>query len=115
MAEKTLFQKISDREVPADFVYEDDEIMAFRDINPQAPVHVLIVPKEVVENVNALEPRHTELIGRMVLTARQIARDEGLAEDGYRLVLNTGANAGQSVYHIHIHLLGGRYLEWPPG
>ncbi len=112
---KTLFEQIRDREIPAEFVYEDDEIMAIRDINPQAPVHMLVIPKQVIEYVPALEPQHAELMGRMILVAQKIARDEGLDEKGYRLVINTGENAGQSVYHIHIHVLGGRYLEWPPG
>ncbi len=112
---KTLFEQIRDREVPADFVYEDDEIMAIRDINPQAPVHMLVIPKEVIEYVPALKPEHAELMGRMVLVAQKIAREAGLEDDGYRLVINTGENAGQSVYHIHIHVLGGRYMAWPPG
>ncbi len=112
---KTLFEQIRDREIPADFVYEDDEIMAINDINPQAPVHMLVIPKQVIEYVPALKPEQAELMGRMVLVAQKIAREAGLEDDGYRLVINTGENAGQSVYHIHIHVLGGRYLEWPPG
>ena len=112
---KTLFEQIRDREIPADFVYEDDEIMAIRDINPQAPVHMLVIPKQVIENAHALEPEHTELVGRMVLVAKQVAQEAGMAEDGYRLVLNIGKNGGQSVDHIHIHVLGGRFMEWPPG
>ena len=114
-ATETLFTRIRDREIPADFVYEDDEIMAFRDVNPQAPLHVLVVPKEPIPTVNDLEPRHAELIGRMFLVARDIARDEGVAEDGYRLAMNTNAGGGQAVYHIHLHLLGGRQMSWPPG
>lgn len=112
---ETLFTQIRDREIPADIVYEDDDIMAFRDINPQAPVHVLVVPKEPIPTVNDLQPNHAELIGRLYLVARDIARDEGVAEDGYRLVMNTNAGAGQTVFHIHLHLLAGRPLSWPPG
>lgn len=112
---ETLFTKIRDREIPADIVYEDDEIMAFRDINPQAPVHILVVPKEPVATVNDLEPGHAEMVGRLVLVARDLARAEGVAEDGYRLVLNTNEGGGQAVFHIHLHLLGGRQFVWPPG
>ncbi|MDZ7749492.1 MAG: histidine triad nucleotide-binding protein [Halofilum sp. (in: g-proteobacteria)] len=99
----------------ADFVYEDDEIMAIRDVNPQAPVHVLVIPKEPIPSVNDLEADHAGLMGRMVLVARQIARAEGIADDGYRLVLNTNEGGGQTVFHIHLHLLGGRAMTWPPG
>jgi len=112
---ETLFTKIRDREIPADIVYEDDEIMAFRDINPQAPVHVLIVPRTPIATVNDLESADAALVGRLFLVARDIARDEGVADDGYRLVMNTNAGAGQTVFHIHLHLLGGRPMEWPPG
>lgn len=112
---ETLFTQIRDREIAADIVYEDDDIMAFRDINPQAPVHVLVVPKEPIPTVNDLQPNHAELIGRLYLVARDIARDEGVADDGYRLVMNTNAGAGQTVFHIHLHLLAGRPLSWPPG
>lgn len=110
-----LFLKIIEREIPADIVFENDEILAFRDINPQAPVHILIIPKRRVATLNELEDDDAELIGRLVLTARKLAADEGLAEDGYRLVLNCNENGGQSVYHIHLHLLGGRRMDWPPG
>lgn len=112
---QTLFTQIRDREIPADIVYEDDEIMAFRDINPQAPVHILVVPKEPIPTVNDLRPEHADLVGRLVLVARDIAGQEGLAEDGYRLVMNTNDKAGQTVFHIHLHLLGGRAFTWPPG
>lgn len=115
MSEKTLFQKIIDREIPADIVHETDELLAFRDINPQAPVHILVIPKTPVATVNDLAAGQAELIGRLVLAARDLARSEGLAEDGYRLVMNTNEKGGQSVYHIHLHLLGGRQMEWPPG
>jgi len=110
-----LFEKIIDREIPADIVHEDDQILAFRDIEPQAPVHILIVPKRRIPTLNDLEPDDDALIGRMVLTARRLAADEGLSEDGYRLVFNCNENGGQSVFHIHLHLLGGRRMKWPPG
>jgi len=110
-----LFMKIIDREIPADIVHEDDELLAFRDINPQAPVHVLIVPKRKIVTINDLQPEDAELIGRMTLAARKIAADEGLADEGYRLVFNCNDKGGQSVYHIHLHLLGGRQMQWPPG
>lgn len=110
-----LFLKIIDREIPADIVHEDDELLAFRDIDPQAPVHVLVVPKRRIATINDLAGDDAGLVGRMVLAARQIAADEGLAEDGYRLVFNCNDKGGQSVFHIHLHLLGGRQMEWPPG
>jgi histidine triad (HIT) family protein len=115
MTETTLFTKIRDREIPSDIVHEDDELFAFRDIEPQAPTHILVVPKTVIPTVNDLDDEQAGLIGRMVLTARRLAREEGIDESGYRLVLNTNAGGGQSVYHIHLHLLGGRTMEWPPG
>lgn len=109
------FEKIIKREIQADIVYEDDDLLAFRDINPQAPVHILVIPKRCIPTLNDLEPEDGELVGDMVLTARKIAADEGLSEDGYRLVLNCNEHGGQSVYHIHLHLLGGRRMAWPPG
>ncbi|MDX1608923.1 MAG: histidine triad nucleotide-binding protein [Halofilum sp. (in: g-proteobacteria)] len=112
---KTLFTQIRDREIDADIVYEDDDIMAFHDINPQAPLHVLVVPREPIPTVNDLEPQHAELVGRLFLVARDIAADNGYREDGYRLVMNTNAGAGQTVFHIHLHLLAGRRFSWPPG
>ncbi len=110
-----LFLKIIEREIQADIVFEDDEILAFRDIQPQAPVHILVIPKRRIATLNDLEDDDAGLVGRMVLTARRIAVDEGLNEDGYRLVLNCNEHGGQSVYHIHLHLLGGRQMQWPPG
>jgi len=110
-----LFAKIIEREIPANIVHEDDEILAFRDIDPQAPVHILIVPKRRIATINDLDDDDAALVGRMVLTARQLATKEGLAEDGYRLVFNCNEKGGQSVYHIHLHLLGGRQMNWPPG
>ncbi len=110
MAE-TIFSKIIRHEIPADVVYEDDEIMAFRDINPQAPVHVLIIPKIEIATLNDVQPAHAELIGKMVLTAQKIADQEGIAEDGYRLVMNCNRHGCQVVFHIHMHLLGGKQLR----
>jgi histidine triad (HIT) family protein len=110
-----LFLKIIRREIPADIVFENDELLAFRDIQPQAPVHILVIPKRRIATVNDIEPSEADLVGRMVLAARDIAASEGLAEDGYRLVMNCNENGGQSVYHIHLHLLGGRRMSWPPG
>ena len=103
----TIFSKIIDKELPADIVYEDNEILAFRDIAPQAPVHVLVIPKVAIATVNDIEPGQAELIGKMVLVAQKIARDEGIADDGYRLVMNCNQHGCQVVFHLHIHLLGG--------
>jgi len=110
-----LFCRIAEGEISADVIHEDDQVVAFRDINPQAPTHVLVIPREHVASVDDLEEEHAELVGRLFLAAREIARDEGLDDGGYRLVVNTGAGAGQSVFHIHLHLLGGRAMKWPPG
>ena len=108
---ETIFSKIIRHELPADVVYEDDEIMAFRDINPQAPVHVLIIPKIEIATLNDVRPAHAELIGKKVLTAQNIADQEGIAEDGYRLVMNCNRHGCQVVFHIHMHLLGGKQLR----
>ena len=110
-----LFCKIASGEIPGDIVYQDDEVVAFRDINPQAPTHILIIPVKHIETVASLQDEDAELIGRLVGKARDIAKQENLEEGGYRLVINNGAGAGQTVYHIHIHLLGGRSFQWPPG
>lgn len=115
MSEKTLFGKIIDGEIPADKVYEDDQVLAFRDVNPQAPTHILIIPKKPIPTINDLEEGDAELAGKLILTAKRIAAEEGIAGDGYRLVFNCNEGAGQSVFHIHLHLLGGRPLSWPPG
>jgi histidine triad (HIT) family protein len=110
MAE-TIFSKIIKHEIPADIVYEDDEVIAFRDISPQAPVHVLVVPKTEIATVNEIKPEQAVLIGKMVLAAQKIAADEGIAEDGYRLVINCNRHGCQEVFHLHLHLLGGRQLR----
>lgn len=110
-----LFLKIIDREIPAEIVYETGEVLAFRDVNPQAPVHVLIIPKEQISTINDLEPRHAELVGKLFLAAAEIAREQGVAEEGYRVVMNCNEAGGQAVFHIHLHLLAGRRMTWPPG
>lgn len=110
-----LFCKIRDGDIPAEIVYKDDDVFAFRDINPQALIHVLIVPRKHIPTVNDIEPEDAGLIGSLFLAARKIAEEEGIAEEGYRLVMNTNMKAGQTVFHIHLHLLGGRSLTWPPG
>ena len=108
---ESIFTRIIKRELPADFVYEDDQIVAFRDINPQAPTHVLVVPKVEIPTVNDIAPEQAELIGRMVLVAQKIAADEGIDEDGYRLVINCNEHGCQEVFHLHMHLIGGRQLR----
>ena len=111
----TIFSKIIAGEIDADIVYEDDVVLAFRDINPQAPTHVLVIPREPVATINDLQPDHAEVVGRMYLAAAKVARQEGIADSGYRTVMNCNADGGQTVYHIHLHVLGGRQLTWPPG
>ena len=108
--QKTLFEKIIDAEIPADVVYRDDEIVAFRDIKPAAPVHLLIVPVKPIPTVNDVAAEDHALIGRMVAVARDLAKREGLADDGYRLIFNCNRDGGQEIYHLHLHLLGGRRL-----
>jgi histidine triad (HIT) family protein len=109
-AEKDLFCRIIDKEIPADIVYEDDNVLAFRDISPQAPVHVLIVPKKHIAKLNDAVESDAELLGQIVLAANRVAEQEGIAESGYRLIANTGPDAGQEVFHVHFHVLGGRKL-----
>ena len=111
----TIFDKITRREIPADIVYEDGEILGFRDVNPQAPVHVLFIPKRPIATIDAAQAGDAELLGKLVLAAAGYAREQGIAEDGYRIVLNCNEHGGQSVYHLHFHLLGGRKMSWPPG
>jgi len=115
MASDCLFCKIAAGEIPADTVESSDRWVAFRDINPQAPTHVLIIPKQHISTLNDADDEHAALLGELLLAAKQVAAAEGLSEPGYRAVLNCNAGAGQSVFHIHIHLLGGRELGWPPG
>ncbi|WP_149194099.1 histidine triad nucleotide-binding protein [Luteimonas suaedae] len=106
----TIFHKIISREIPADIVYEDEYLIAFRDTGPQAPVHVLFVPKQTIASLDAAKPEHAELIGRLALAAAEYARKEGFAEDGYRVVMNCNAHGGQTVYQLHLHLLAGAQL-----
>lgn len=112
---KTLFERIVSREIQADIVFENEALLAFRDINPQAPVHVLIVPKRVVARIDEAQRSDRELLGDLLLAAAQVARQLGLAENGYRLVINNGKDGGETVPHLHCHILGGRPLSWPPG
>ena len=114
MTEKTIFKRIIDKEIPAKIVHEDDLCIAFHDVSPQAPVHVLVIPKKEVRNLAAVEPEDQALMGHLMVTIKQIAEQLGL-EAGYRVVANCGADGGQSVDHLHFHLLAGRPLTWPPG
>lgn len=110
-----IFCDIVAGKISGDMVYQDGDFAAFRDLNPQAPVHILIVPVRHISSINELQPEDGELIGKLVLVAKQLAQREGLANNGYRLVLNCNRDGGQSVFHIHLHLLGGRRMNWPPG
>lgn len=110
-----LFCRIASGEIPADIVDSDDQVVAFRDIHPQAPTHVLIIPRRHLPSLTELEPADSEVIGSLFLKAREIAEREGIAEGGYRTVINAGADGGQTVFHVHLHLLGGRAMGWPPG
>lgn len=110
MAEETIFSKIIRKEIPADIVYQDDLVTAFRDINPRAPTHILIIPNNLIPTVDDVTPEDERVLGRLFTVASKIARDEGIAEDGYRLIVNCRRHGGQEVYHLHMHLLGGRPL-----
>lgn len=110
-----LFCRISSGEIPAEQVYSDEGVVAFRDISPQAPTHILIIPRKHIATVGSLEPEDTEVMGRLFQVAKVLAAEEGIEEDGYRMVVNAGADGGQTVFHIHLHLLGGRPMAWPPG
>jgi histidine triad (HIT) family protein len=111
----TIFSKIIRREIPAEIVYETDEVLAFRDLNPQAPVHVLFIPKRPLATLNDAEPADAPLLGRLLLAAADYAKQESLAEQGYRTVINCNEHGGQTVFHLHVHLLAGRPMHWPPG
>ena len=110
-----LFCKMINGEIKPDIVYENDAVLAFRDINPQAPVHVLVVPKKHIATLNDLQPEHDVLVGELYLAAKRVAEHTGIAESGYRTVMNCNEAAGQSVFHLHLHVLGGRRMQWPPG
>ena len=112
---ETIFSKIIRREIPCDIVYEDDDVLAFRDINPQAPVHVLFIPKTPMATLNELDAGNAASIGKLFLAATSWAKQQGFADQGYRCVLNCNGDGGQTVFHIHLHLLAGRQLHWPPG
>ena len=114
MSEPTVFKKILDGQIPAEFVHQDDHCVAFRDVNPQAPTHILVIPRREIRSVNELRDDDAALMGHLIVVAKRVAETEGLA-GGYRLVVNCGPDGGQAVNHLHIHLLGGRQLEWPPG
>jgi histidine triad (HIT) family protein len=111
----TLFEKIIAREIPATIVYEDDKVIAFRDVKPHAPVHVLIIPKKPIVRIGDAKPEDQAVLGHLMLKAAEVARQLGIAETGYRLAINNGPHAGESVPHLHCHILGGRELGWPPG
>ena len=115
MSSSCLFCRIIAREIPASIVYEDDRVLAFNDINPQAPTHVLLVPKRHIASLDDLTPGDDQIVGELARRAAAIARDRGIAAGGYRTVFNTNRDAGQTVFHIHLHLLGGRAMKWPPG
>ncbi|MEZ9441841.1 purine nucleoside phosphoramidase [Vibrio sp. 10N.222.54.F12] len=110
MAEETIFSKIINKEIPADLLYQDDLVTAFRDINPRAPSHILIIPNKLIPTTNDVEKEDEAMMGRMFTVARKLAKEEGIAEDGYRLIVNCNSHGGQEVYHIHMHLVGGRPL-----
>ena len=110
-----LFCKMINGEIKPDVVLETNDVLAFRDIDPQAPTHVLVVPKQHISTINDLQADHEALIGKLYLAAQEVARKEGVSESGYRTVMNCGEGAGQSVFHIHLHVLGGRKMKWPPG
>jgi histidine triad (HIT) family protein len=113
MADDCLFCRILRKEIPAKVVFENDHVLAFRDIDPKAPTHVLVIPREHVASLN--EAKDAKMIGELALAAAEIAKAEGIAEAGYRTVINTNKEAGQTVFHVHLHLLGGRHMAWPPG
>ena len=111
----TIFSKIINKEIPAEIVYEDDELLAFNDINPQAPVHILIIPKKEIKTLNDIQPKDQEIMGRMMLLAKDLAKENNIDKSGYRTIFNCNDDGGQTVFHIHLHLIGGRSLNWPPG
>jgi histidine triad (HIT) family protein len=111
----TIFGKIIRKEIPATIVYEDDDLLAFRDIAPVAPVHILLIPKKPINSIDGATQEDEGILGRLMLIAAEIARQEGLADSGYRIVTNIGPDGGQTVFHLHLHIIGGRKLEWPPG
>jgi histidine triad (HIT) family protein len=115
MSNDCLFCKIANKEIETEIVYEDEEIIAFKDINPKAPVHLLFIPKRHVASLNAISEDDSSILGRLLLRIKETAKKQGIAENGYRVVLNCNKDAGQEVFHVHVHLLGGRAFTWPPG
>lgn len=115
MAEDTLFQKIANGEIPSEEVYSDDEFYAFRDVNPVAPTHILVIPRRPIPKITEASDEDAALLGRLLLVGNKIAAQEGLADKGFRYVINCGEWGGQTVFHLHLHILGGRRMEWPPG
>ncbi len=113
--EDCIFCKIINKEIPASIVFEDEKMIAFNDINPQAPIHILLIPREHFASLNDIPEEKKNILSHLLLKARQIAQEKGIAEKGYRIVLNTEKDSGQEVFHIHLHLLGGRRMHWPPG
>lgn len=111
----TLFEKIIAREIPADIVYEDDKVLAFRDIKPAAPTHILIIPKKAIPRIAEAQPEDHQVLGHLLLKAAEVAKQAGLSSSGFRLVINNGPDAGETVPHLHLHILGGRAMGWPPG
>ena len=111
----TIFKKVIDGEIPADIVYEDESCLAFRDINPQAPQHILVIPRKEIASIAEASEQDTALLGHLLLVAARVAAEQGLAGSGYRVAINTGADGGQTVDHLHLHILGGRPMGWPPG
>ncbi|MBH0058744.1 histidine triad nucleotide-binding protein [Pseudoalteromonas sp. SWXJZ94C] len=114
MSQETIFTKIINREIPASIVYEDDDTLAFRDINPQAPFHVLIIPKKAIATINDINEGNAHLVGNLYVAAAKIAKQNNFADDGYRVVMNCNEHGGQTVYHIHLHMLAGKEMGWPP-
>ncbi|MBU2881365.1 histidine triad nucleotide-binding protein [Psychrosphaera sp. B3R10] len=114
MTNETIFDKIIDRTIPADILYEDDYVLAFKDINPQAPIHFLVIPKIQIVTANDINDQNAELVGKLYVAAAKIAKQMGFADDGYRCVMNCNNDGGQTVYHIHLHVLAGKPLGWPP-
>ena len=115
MAEKTLFEKICDKEIPAEILHEDDHCICFKDISPQAPVHYLVVPRKPIPRVAEATDEDQAVLGHLLLTASKVAKDQGFDQSGFRLVINNGPDGGEAVPHLHVHILAGRPLEWPPG
>ncbi len=114
-AEDTIFHKIIRKELPADIVYEDEDVLAFRDIDPVSSTHILVIPKKTMPSLEDAQAEDKELLGHMLLVVQQVAREQGIASDGYRVVINTGVDGAQTVFQLHMHLLGGRLHGWPPG